>query len=125
MISVKEYFEARLKAQEERVALALSAADRAVTKAEQAVERRLEGMNEFRAAMADQQAKLPTRTEVDSAIAVVIARLDSLGERITRLEQAQSRAAGMGAGAWQLWLALGGIVALIAGLLMIATRLGG
>lgn len=114
-VPLREHFESRMKAQEERVVLALTAADRAVTKAEQAAEKRFESLNEFRGALSDQQAKLPTRGEMDAAIAVLSVRLDSINDRVTRAE-------GKGAGAWQAWVALGGLVALAATLIGLATR---
>ena len=64
---------------EKAVNAALAAADRAVSKAELAADKRFEGVNEFRATLADQQRTLMPRAEVD-----VIVR--SINEKLARLE---------------------------------------
>jgi len=50
-------------AQEERVRVALQAADKATEKAERAANARFESVNEFRAALSDQTATFITRQE--------------------------------------------------------------
>ena len=62
---LKEYTNTIVVAQERAIAVAMAAADKAVGKAEMAVEKRLEGMNEFRQQMADQQKTYITRNEYD------------------------------------------------------------
>ena len=53
-VSLKEYFESRIESLEKAVYVASSAMDR-----------RLEGMNEFRDAMKDQAARIVTREELE------------------------------------------------------------
>ena len=73
-VSLREHIEAlfrehdkalavALKSQQESQAAALASIDRSVTKAEIAIEKRLEGLNEFRATLSDQQRDLLPRPE--------------------------------------------------------------
>lgn len=70
--------DARFVAAEERTTLALTAADRAVVKAETATEKRFDAVNEFRATLADQAATLMPRAEAEI-------RLRSMSEQIEEL----------------------------------------
>ena len=63
---------------EEATKLALDAADRAVTKSEASVERRFEGVNEFREAMNDQQKTYITRREYETAHSNLVDKIDSM-----------------------------------------------
>jgi PBP1b-binding outer membrane lipoprotein LpoB len=56
--------EQRFKAQEQAVAFALQAAEKAVTKAELAAEKRFESVNEFRNQLKDQTGTFITRNEM-------------------------------------------------------------
>lgn len=101
----------RFEAQEKAVAAALAAAKEAVAKAETAVEKRFEGLNEFRGTLKDQQATLMPRSEV-------LALLKSMDEKISntdvRLTQLISRGEGIN------WLVgvIGSLVGAITGLLV-------
>jgi hypothetical protein len=73
MAAMERLFEARLaaltatvSAQAEKVALALASADKALTKAETATEKRFEGQNEFRQQLSDQTATFITRRELET-----------------------------------------------------------
>jgi len=70
--------------QKETVNVALQAADRAVTKAELAAEKRFESVNEFRNTLADQQRTLVSRTEVD-------ALMHSFNDKVVGLEKVVDR----------------------------------
>ena len=70
--------EQRFVAAEERTTLALTAADRAVIKAENATEKRFDAVNEFRATLADQASTLMPRAEAEI-------RLRGLSEQIEDL----------------------------------------
>jgi len=61
-------YEQRFTAQEKAVEDALSAAKEAVLKAENATEKRFEGVNEFRNTLADQQRTLMPRAEAELRI---------------------------------------------------------
>lgn len=73
-------------AQADKVALALAAADKAVSKAELATEKRFEGVNEFRGQLTDQARTFMPRTESDAAIQRQAERLQELTDRINRTE---------------------------------------
>lgn len=60
--------------------------DTAINKAEESVNRRLEGMNEFRQALKDQQLLFMPRTEFQSGFIGLGQRADSNAERIRNLE---------------------------------------
>jgi chromosome segregation ATPase len=76
----------RSAAQQTAVSNALQAAEKAVDKAEAAADKRFESVNEFRQQLTDQTATFPTRDEVDSKLAALIARLDESTRRIADLE---------------------------------------
>lgn len=80
---------AALAAAEKAVTAALTAADRAVAKAEAAAERRFEGVNEFRQALNDSQARNITRTEVDAKLQALVEKVDANSARIDRAEAAK------------------------------------
>lgn len=78
-VSLKEYIndkltnleksvDARFKGVEATTKSALDAADRAVSKAEAATEKRFEGVNEFRATLSDQASKFIIRSEFDLVV---------------------------------------------------------
>lgn len=104
LVSLREYVDVRFcafdrsvsdrfKAQEKAVAAAIEAADRAVSKAEVATEKRLEGMNEFRAALSDNSRSLMPRSESEARIGAVSDRLEEL---IKRIDSREGRSAGRG-----------------------------
>jgi hypothetical protein len=65
---------------EKAVLVAQAAADRAVSKAELAADKRFEGVNEFRATLADQQRTLIPRAEVE-------VMMRALSEKVTALQE--------------------------------------
>ncbi len=58
-------YEQRFKSIIDNIAIALTAMDKAVSKAEAAAEKRFESVNEFRGALANQQLTFATRIELD------------------------------------------------------------
>ena len=60
------------------VSIAMEAADKAVTKSEQAVEKRFESVNEFRAQMGDMQATLARTDMVNSRFATLEKKMDEV-----------------------------------------------
>lgn len=104
----------RFKSQEDAVRSALISAERAVSKAETAAEKRFDAVNEFRGSLADQQRMLMPRSEAEI-------RLKSLEERIIIMEryggQQSSHAAGLGSG-WAYAVGGLGIVLAIAALIV-------
>jgi len=106
LMALKEERDAeRFKAQNEMNGLALAAADRAVTKAENAAEKRFEGVNEFRNTLADQQRTLMPRTEVELA-------LNALKDDVRLLKEQGLKSAGQGVGLSQAWMLILGVLTL-------------
>lgn len=93
----------RFDAQERANGLALSAAEKAVLKAEAANERRFEGVNEFRATLADQAIHFATKDEV-------AAHISGLKTTLERLEKQDATSVGKGLGQTQLWGWIVGII---------------
>jgi len=92
---------------------ALQAAEKAVTKAEVAAERRFEAVNEFRGQLSDQAGTFMPRSEAD-------VRFGALAKDIGEIKKNQSEAHGRGAGVDRVWaflvaavLAAGGVVSII------------
>jgi DNA anti-recombination protein RmuC len=65
VVSLRDYFERVIQDQEKSIALALSSSRQAVEKAEAAVDRRLDLLNEFRAQAADESRKYALRESVE------------------------------------------------------------
>ena len=68
-VSIKEYFDARINALE-----------KATTVAANSLEKRLEGMNEFRSQLKDQQSTLMPRTEFNSLHTLIVNDIQDLKE---------------------------------------------
>lgn len=113
--TLKSHFTALMEGEREKNDLRFNTSQRAIEKAEAAVERRLEGMNEFRASLADQARLLMPRLEADS-------RISALAEQIRNLESRIDRQEGRGSGLNAGWGYLIGAVGLIAGLIGIVLR---
>jgi hypothetical protein len=97
-VELKEYIEAlmtghvqrldtEIRAARETTALALAASDKATTKAEDALTRRLESMNEIRAQLGEQAGTFARQDVVNTQFIGVV-------ERLARLEGFQNRMMG-------------------------------
>ena len=73
----------RFQAQCEMTALALTAADRAVTKAETATEKRFESVNEFRSTLSDQSRTLMPRAESELQFKAVMSDISGMKEQLS------------------------------------------
>lgn len=80
----------RFAAAKEAVNAALAAADKALQKAETASEKRFEGVNEFRATLADQASTLMPRAEYNAQHIALIEKVDDAVRRISRIETGAS-----------------------------------
>jgi hypothetical protein len=80
LVSLKEYIDTRLSAQEKATEVAYVA-----------MNRRLEGMNEFRETLRDQAARLATRTELEASLSTVNSELRQLREFRVALEAKASQ----------------------------------
>jgi hypothetical protein len=98
--------QAALAAAKELVSNAQSAADRAVQKAEIASDKRFEGVNEFRAQLADQQRTLMPRAEVEVL-------LKAITDRVKAVEILQSQSSGTKIGITEGWGWAVGVVGLV------------
>lgn len=117
-VSQQEAIQAALLAQKEAVHAALVAADRAVIKAETASDKRFEGVNEFRASLADQAANLMPRVEAEARMQTLAEKLADVADRLNRQE---GRGSGFQA-SWAIVVAVVGIALGVGGLLIAALR---
>jgi hypothetical protein len=103
-----------LDAQREAVQIALTAADRAVVKAEVATEKRFESVNEFRNTLADQARDLMPRVESERMHAATHERIEAIEKSMA--EQARLRE-GIHAGGKNTWAYIvAGVSLLLSGL---------
>lgn len=77
--ALRDLFESNRKSDKEAIALALSAAEKAVDKANEANEKRLDGLNELRALTNDQAATYARKDVTD-------AKLETLSEKVASIE---------------------------------------
>lgn len=106
-----------LDSQAEKVALALASADKAVSKAESATERRFEAVNEFRQTLSDQAALFATRKEVEQLVGSNAEKIASLTDRINKTE---GRSTGFSSG----WAILVGAVLVVGSIVGMLVALG-
>jgi hypothetical protein len=115
--TLKEHFEALRKDDQIAVASALSAADRAAAKADLAMEKRFDGVNEFRAQLGDQASTLMPRAESAAQFDAMNARVTALTGQLTKLEAKgegkREGIGGTGATIFQVIIGLAAIVAMI------------
>jgi hypothetical protein len=96
-------YEQRFKAMDEKTSLALTASEKAVSKAETATEKRFDAVNEFRATLGDQARLLIPREEVNARFSAYDAKVEALKEQIAKdigsLKESRSESIGRSA-AW-------------------------
>ncbi len=97
LVAAVAVLEATLQGLKEQVQFALTASDKAVLKAELAVEKRLEGLNELRGLNEDQAKTFARDSEVKLAQAGLDKRIDDLSV-LVHLQQ------GKGLGVTQMWV---------------------
>jgi hypothetical protein len=76
----------RFVALDKNITIAMIAADKAVSKAETATEKRFEGVNEFRQTLADQAATLLPRGEFQVQHRSLMDKIDGLDARLAAIE---------------------------------------
>lgn len=116
VISLREYVDIRFEAQEKAVQSALAAADRAVQKAESATEKRFEGVNEFRASLADNSRTLMPRAEAEQQFKALAEKTDAV---VVRLNTMDDRARGSN----ETWGYIVGLVGMAVAILTVGFRL--
>lgn len=97
--TLREHIMGLLAEKDKQIAIALTSAEKAVTKAEAATEKRFDSVNEFRKTLSDQASSFVTRVEYDT-----------LKERIDRSE---GKSLGLSAG-WGYLVGIVGIVIAVA-----------
>ena len=111
-------YEQRFLDQERAVTMAMAAAKEAVLKAENAADRRFEGVNEFRNTLSDQQRNLMPRSEVEVVVRGVHEKLGALEKQMDRFE-AERRGL---KGGWGLAVGVVGFVFLILSLVSLVWK---
>lgn len=111
-VSLREYVDMRFEAQEKMVHAALDAADKAVSKAETASEKRFDGVNEFRAALSDSARLLMPRIEFERIINTIEERLNNLIKRVDLRDERS-------VGANQSWVIIGLVVSALANVALV------
>ncbi len=88
------FYTRRFEDLDAKTTLALAAADKAVTKAEIATEKRFEGVNEFRHTLADQAARLMPREEAQSKLENITKEISTLDRAIQVIRESRSNVTG-------------------------------
>jgi hypothetical protein len=104
-------YQQRFDAQKEAINAALLAAEKAVTKAEMATDKRFDSVNEFRQTLSDQSKTFFSRVEAT-------ALSDRLAAFSDRLNKSEGRGAGLSAG-WGYLIGAGGLVSAV--IIMVVT----
>jgi hypothetical protein len=109
------FYTRRFEDLDAKTTLALAAADKAVTKAEIATEKRFEGVNEFRATLADQAARLMPREEAQAKFENILKDISQITKEIqNRRDSLSERAedAGRQTRGWLVPLIIIGAIAI-------------
>jgi hypothetical protein len=125
-VSLKEYINDKLSNLEKSIDMrfqsvnmttnsALASADKATLKAETAVEKRLEGLNELRSMALDQQRTFIPRAETDIINKSITDRLDKIENKITAID-------GKEVGLSQGWGWAVGVIGIIATIIAVIFR---
>ncbi len=83
----------RFDAAKETIGVAMTAADKAIVKAEMATEKRFDSVNEFRQSLADQAAQFMPRTEYRISHDAVAEKIEGLLTRLTTVESGKEASA--------------------------------
>ncbi len=84
----------RFVALDKNIQIAMVAADKAVTKAELATERRFEGVNEFRQTLADQASRLMPRAEYEVQHKALEDTMSTVSSRLAAIEASMANIQG-------------------------------
>jgi hypothetical protein len=96
-----------------------STVEKATAKADAAIERRFEAVNEFRAQLSDQTQTFMPRAEIEARITQNYERYNELQNRVTR---AEGRTAGSSAAFGYLTAAVTAVIAIVTVVLILVTR---
>ena len=78
IISLKEYFDSKLKDLEDKICLVMKGQETALNIARESMEKRLDGMNEFRGTLKDQASTFLPSKEYDAKHALIQTQVDDL-----------------------------------------------
>jgi hypothetical protein len=117
-ITLREYVDVRIAAQQQAVEAALASASLAVAKAEAASDKRFDSVNEFRAQLDDQTRTLMPRLEVEAQLSTLKEKVDANAATIKAISD---RGAGMNQG-WVVLVSVLAVVTSIGGLLLALLR---
>lgn len=84
--ALRDLFESNRKSDKEAIALALTSAEKAVDKANEANEKRLDGLNELRSMAQDQANSYLRRDVYDTQHRALGDKVDILAERVSGIE---------------------------------------
>lgn len=115
--SLKETFSAQIKSQKEMTDLSAASADRAVTKAETATEKRFEAINGFRAQLENMAKTFAVKSEVDLR---ANALEDKLNTAVVTLSENKGKGAGINI-AWVTAISAIGVIATVIGAIAVLT----
>jgi hypothetical protein len=87
----KEFNEQISKAATDSLGIALTASNEAVKKAEQAVEKRFDSVNEFRQSLSDLSNQMIQRTEAVTMVGAANEKIDNIGSRLDRMTGADHK----------------------------------
>ena len=88
--TLKEYFDGLRNSDEKRYLERFNASDKAITKAEDATERRFQGVNEFRSAMSDQARLMMPRAEAEALQRNTESKIQAVLDKILAIEKQRS-----------------------------------
>jgi hypothetical protein len=110
--SLKQHFDDLRKADKDALAIALTSADKATTKAEEAQKVVNASQNEFRGTLKDQAATLMPRSESEQVAKELRSQIDDLKGKVTSIESSKQGAANSLKGVYAAIAALAGLVLL-------------
>lgn len=113
--ALKNNFEGQIASTREAMQAMMASQEKAVTKAENATEKRFEGVNEFRAQLSDQASKFMPRIEAEVWSRSNAEKIDAVASRMDRLE---GRSGGMATG-WGILASAVGVGGIILGAIMV------
>jgi hypothetical protein len=93
--TLEKYLSSRIESIKDNTSIAMAAADKAVSKAETAAEKRFDSVNEFRNAMKDQQTTFADKAQTDFRLGVIEKTLEKASGVSLGVSIAAAAAAGL------------------------------
>jgi hypothetical protein len=114
-------YEDRFTAMDEKTSLALTASEKAVSKAETATEKRFDAVNEFRGQLKDQAATLLPRAESDGKFKSYDEKFEDMKKEIGALRESRGESVGA---KWAIGLGISVAGTMIGGAMLIIKFIG-